>query len=103
MTTMNDTKQIFIREAAELLNRRPPTIRDWERRGVLPARLRSKRNDRGWRFWTEPQIEGIKAWMQKNDMRPGKGLPHYKPTAEEVAKHLEGQREPRRRDEPVAA
>jgi hypothetical protein len=95
--------QIFIHQASEELGRRPATIRDWERRGLLPKWLRSKRNDRGWRFWTQPQIEGIKAWMIRNDMRPGKGLPHYKPDAEQVAKHINGQRKPRRKVEPPVA
>ncbi len=87
---------IYIREAAESLNRRPATIRMWEREGLLPKQLRPHRSHRGWRYWTQPQIDGLKRWMADNDMRPGKGLKHYRPTHEEVARHLEGQRRSRK-------
>ena len=98
-----DTEQIYINDAADQLGRRPATIRDWERRGLLPKYLMSNRNDRGWRFWTPKQIEGLKAWMERKDMRPGKGLPHYKPDAATVVKHIQGQRKPRKKTEPPIA
>jgi hypothetical protein len=93
-----DETQLYISDVAEMVNRKPATIRDWERRGILPRKLQSKRAPRGWRYWTPDQVEGIKDWMLKKDMRPGKGLPHYKPTPAEVDKHLEGQRQPRKRE-----
>lgn len=92
-----DVNEIYMSEACELVGRKPATLRDWERRGVLPRKLRSKRSARGWRYWTEDQIEGIRQWMRDNDMRPGKGLPHYNPDPEQIARHIAGQRAPRKR------
>src|ERR1043166_4981706 len=94
-------KQIGIQEAGQLLNRRPATLRHWEResdRGNLnfPSELRSQRNLRGWRYWTPEQIVKIKEWMVAEDMRPGKGLPHYHPNEAQIARHIEGQRKPRK-------
>lgn len=90
-------ERVYIREAAEMLDRKPATLRSWERYGWLPKELRSQRGTRGWRFWTPAQIEGIREWMTANDMRPGKGLPHYKPNAAQVHQHMVGQRRPRKR------
>lgn len=99
------SSRVFIREAGELLDRRPATIRMWEREHLLPKKLRPQRSDRGWRYWTYEQIEQIGNWMREKDMRPGKGLPHYDPDPEALHRHLEGQRRPRkhREDEAVAA
>ena len=93
-TMQNDP--IYITEVAELINRRPHTIRDWERKGVLPDSLKSNRSSRGWRYWTNQQIQGIKEWMKEEDMRPGKGLPHYKPTDKQIELHILRQRRPRK-------
>lgn len=96
MTTMStDPKKIYISDLAEIVNRKPTTIRHWERMGLLPKHLLSERGMRGWRYWSPEQVEGIKQWMKDEDMRPGKGLPHYKPNEEELKRHLEGQRKPR--------
>ena len=96
---MNDNEQgaqrIYIREAAELLNRRMGTLRKWEHLGILPEHLIPHRGERGWRYWTPDQIEGIKTWMIENDMRPGKGLPHYDPTEAELDKAIAKMRRPR--------
>src|SRR5256885_13357337 len=96
------SEQIFIRDAAERLNRRPATLRHWEREGILPARLRSHRTARGWRFWTSEQLDEIKQWMVDNDIRPGKGL-KYVPTPEQEAAHLEAMRTPRHRADELLA
>jgi hypothetical protein len=88
--------RIYIREAAEMLNRRPATLRMWEREDLLPKRLRSHRSERGWRYWLPDQIQDIGKWMIDEDMRPGRGLEHYHPTPEKLAAHLEGQRLPRK-------
>ena len=90
-------ERIFIREAAELLNRRMDTIRKWDRDGILPKKLQSKREESGrrWRYWTPAQISGIADWMEKTDRRPGKGLPHWKPTPEQVEELLVKLRKPR--------
>src|SRR4051794_34943114 len=77
-------ERIYIREAAEELNRRMGTLRKWEQLGVLPDELLPRRGDRGWRYWTRPQLEGLKHWVRETDRRPGKGLPHYDPTEAEL-------------------
>src|SRR5690606_38407703 len=79
---------VGIREAAEFLNRRPATLRMWEREGKLPKGLRPRRNSRGWREWTKAQLEEIKReWMPKHAVQ-GSGLPHYEPDPEEMEKRL---------------
>ena len=100
-TTMD--VQVGIREVAEALDRRPATLRSWERYGWLPGHLLPHRNERGWRWWSPVQVEGLKAWMLENDMRPGKGLPHYRPNAAKQRDHVQKQRGPRRKAAPATA
>lgn len=88
--------RVYIVELGEAVNRRPATIRQWERSGILPKELLPQRNERDWRFWTSAQVEGIKKWMRDQDLRPGKGLAHYQPTPDEVDAHIAGQRLPRK-------
>ena len=99
---MTTEGRIHIRELSVMLNRSPHTIRDWERSGRLPRHLRPLRSERGWRYWTPDQAHQLAQWMVDEDMRPGKGLPHYHPTQEQLEQHLQGQRRPRKR-EPVLA
>jgi hypothetical protein len=87
-------RQIYIREAAGILNRRMGTLRKWEQLGALPENLRSHRGHSNWRFWTEEQIEGIKEWIRDTDRRSGKGLPHYNPTEKELDAAIERMRRP---------
>jgi transposase len=94
---------VTIRELAKMLDRVPATIRDWERRGILPKSLRPVRNSRKWRCWTPEQAEEIKEWMETRDLYPGKGLPHYNPSDSQLQAHLEGLRKPRKDREQVAA
>jgi DNA-binding transcriptional MerR regulator len=91
-----DTKsrQIYIREAAELLNRRMGTLRKWEQQNVLPKHLRAHRGIRGWRYWTPEQIEGIKEWIRKTGRFSGNALPHYNPTKKQLAETIEKMRRP---------
>lgn len=100
---MSNTEQviqrIYIREAAELLNRRMATLRKWEQLGVLPEDLVPHRGTRGWRYWTPEQINGIRQWIRETDRRPGKGLPHYNPTEKELDKAIEAMRTPRSKTE----
>ena len=99
---MSDTEvvqRIYIREAADLLNRRMATLRKWEQLGVLPDDLLPHRGTRGWRYWTPEQITGIREWIRKTDRRPGKGLPHYNPTDKELDKAIEAMRTPRSKSE----
>lgn len=58
-------------DAAHAVGRSQHTLRQWEATGKLPDHLRSQRDDRGWRFWTLEQIEGIKQWLEDEDIRPG--------------------------------
>src|SRR4051794_19077260 len=88
---MGESKQVFIRDLARIVDREVGTIRGWERDERLPKKLMPKRNDRGWRYWSPAQVEGIKAWMEKNDMRPGNAL--AKPENEK--RHLENLRQPK--------
>lgn len=71
---MADEKYYRVSEVARELNRVPHTLRMWEYHGRLPRHLIPKRDARGWRIWTESQIEGLKQWVVDNDMRPGKAL-----------------------------
>lgn len=99
---IEDEKQgdrIYIRDAAELLNRRMATLRKWEQLSVLPKHLLPHRGTRGWRYWTPEQIEGIRDWIRETDRRPGKGLPHYNPTEKELEKAITSMRQPRRKSE----
>lgn len=93
------TETVRIGDVARQVNRRVATVRSWERNGILPEHLKPKRDDRGWRTWTNEQVAGIKKWLVEDDIRPGKALPHYKPTPEQLEHHLEGQRQPRKRVE----
>ena len=66
--------RLQIGDVALMLDRVAHTVRGWEREGRLPEHLQSKRDERGWRYWTPDQVEGIKQWIIDNDIRPGKGL-----------------------------
>lgn len=94
-------ERIYIREAAQVLNRRMATLRKWEQLGVLPEHLIPHRGNRGWRYWTPTQIDGIRKWIRETDRRPGKGLPHYNPTESELDKAIESMRSPRIKSDTV--
>lgn len=98
MTTEEQVERIYIREAADLLNRRMATMRKWEQLGILPKHLLPHRGNRGWRYWTPSQIEGIREWLRETDRRPGKGLPHYNPTEQQLDMAISAMRRPRRRN-----
>ena len=99
MATKQEAERIYIREAAEILDRRMGTLRKWEQLGVLPKHLRPHRGDRGWRYWTPSQIDGLQKWIKRTDRRPGKGLPHYNPTEEELEKVMKKLRKPRKQSD----
>lgn len=88
---MQEEKHVLIRDLAVIIDREIGTIRGWERDGRLPKKLRPRRNERDWRYWTPAQVEGIKDWMKRNDMRPGSAL--AKPENEK--RHLENLRQPK--------
>jgi DNA-binding transcriptional MerR regulator len=92
--TDRNPDHVYIREAAELLNRRMGTLRKWEQQGVLPKHLRSHRGERNWRYWTRAQIEGIKEWIRDTQRYSGCALPSYNPTVKELEKAIEAMRRP---------
>lgn len=98
VTIDESRSMVGIQEVARRVNRRPATVRMWERDGLLPERLMPARNSRGWRTWTDEQVEELVRWAAK-EMIPGKGLPHYKPTPEQVTMHIEHMRSPDGEDE----
>ena len=65
---------MYIGEVAEELNRVTHSIRIWQYKGIIPKNLLPFRDERGWRYWTREQVEGLKPWMVESDLRPGKGL-----------------------------
>ena len=71
------------------------TLRKWEHLGVLPENLRPQRGLRGWRYWTESQVEGLKEWLKETERWPGKGLPYYNPTDEKIDQAIAMMRKPR--------
>lgn len=81
-------EKIYIREAAEALNRKMGTLRKWDQSGILPSDLVPQRGSRGWRYWTEEQVEGLQEWLRDTDRRPGKALPHYNPTEVQLDKAI---------------
>ena len=92
-----EPRRILIQEAARLLDRVPHTLRTWEWRGLLPRELHPNRDGAGRRYWTPQQIEAIRAWLEREDVRSSKGLKHYRPTAEQAARQRERMRGPRGR------
>lgn len=105
-TQPNDSEEvvrIYIRDAAQLLNRQMATLRKWEQLGILPKHLQAHRGTRGWRYWTPEQIEGIKEWIRETDRRPGKGLPHYNPTDKAIDEAMKKMRLPRGRNRTARA
>jgi len=67
-----EDERVYIPEAAELLDRRIGTLRKWEADDVLPANLMPRRGKRRWRYWSQEQIDLIRAWMIDTDRRPGR-------------------------------
>jgi D-alanyl-D-alanine dipeptidase len=92
--TDGNTQHVYIREAADALNRRMSTLRKWCQTDVLPEALRPARGIRGWRYWTPEQIEAIKEWMRETDRRSGKSLAHWNPTEKELDEVIETMRRP---------
>lgn len=68
---------MYISEVARRLNRVPHTVRQWSRDKRLPKELEPFRDEKGWRYWTEEQVEALKVWIQEEDLTPGKGLSFY--------------------------
>lgn len=71
MSNVNSNKRLQIIDVAHALDRVPHTLRVWEREGRLPEHLMPHRDERGWRYWTEDQVDGMKQWLIDEDIRPG--------------------------------
>jgi len=92
--TTREPGRFYIDELSPIVNRKPDTIRKWERTDMLPAHLLPKRGTRDWRYWTDKQVygpRGILAWMKNNDIRPGA----YLTTADHERQHIANMRRPR--------
>jgi hypothetical protein len=92
--TTREAGRFYIDELAPIVNRKPDTIRKWERADMLPQHLKPKRGSRDWRYWTDNQVygpRGILKWMKNNDIRPGA----YLTSAEGEARHIAHMRRPR--------
>jgi hypothetical protein len=100
---MTDERKIYIREATELLDRQAGTLRSWEYDGVLPKELLPLRDERGWRYWTQSQIDGILRWIKDTDRRPGKALKGASKDPARVTEHIHRMRRPRKAQEPATA
>jgi DNA-binding transcriptional MerR regulator len=87
---------VYIREAADILNRRMSTLRKWEQQGILPKKLRSHRGYRDWRYWTRDQIDGLKEWIRETERYSGNALPHYNPTEKQLDEAIDAMRRPHR-------
>lgn len=55
------------------LNRDRSTIRTWEREGWLPEALEFKRDEAGWRYWDNEQLEQAHKWLASRN--PGRSRP----------------------------
>jgi hypothetical protein len=96
--TTREPGRFYIDELSVIVNRKPDTIRKWERVGMLPEHLLPKRGTRDWRYWTDKQVfgpRGILAWMKKNDIRPGA----YLTAADHEEQHIANMRRPRMKPE----
>jgi len=54
---------LSISEAAERLNRKARTLRDWESSGRLPGHLYPDRDEFGRRRYSEDLVEHIREWL----------------------------------------
>lgn len=86
-------RRIYIREAAELLDRRMGTLRKLESTGEMPKSLRPHRGERGWRYWDEDQIRALARWF--SNRTPGAALKDYRPDEQEKAAARARMRQPR--------
>jgi hypothetical protein len=86
-TRSQENRRIYMGEFSKIINRLPNTIRKWEREGKLPKKLVARRDDDGRRYWTPIQVEGVIAWMKRNDMRPGRTVAEPENEAEHIT-HL---------------
>lgn len=92
---MPQKRRIYLHELSRILDRSSHTIRGWEKSDLLPKRLLPHRNEKGWRYWTPSQVDGLKAWVVKKNMVPGKGLSGFTPSPDRVQEMFAKLRQPR--------
>jgi hypothetical protein len=93
MTEEQLPNEIYIRDVAQMLNRKMGTLRKWETSGLLPDELLPQRGERNWRYWTPKQVDGLRSWMNRRQF--GHGLPHYSPSEKELDRAIEMMRAPK--------
>jgi DNA-binding transcriptional MerR regulator len=64
MLTFDDSRRYRIGELAKELDRSTLTIKKWEENGLIPE---AKRDSRGWRYYTEGDINEIKIILKKHN------------------------------------
>lgn len=65
MLSFDDAGKTYrISELAKELDRSTLTIKKWEESGLIPI---AKRDSRGWRYYTEADIEEIKRVLEKHN------------------------------------
>src|SRR5438105_6631487 len=67
----NQDGKVYLRELAALVDRPMNTLRIAERTGLLPENLLPKRDDRGFRYWTESQAVRLQAWYIETGIKAG--------------------------------
>lgn len=82
----------YIKDLADEINRKPNTIRGWERDLILPVDLFPYRDDNGWRYWTSYQVVLFKRWIRESKRHPGMGLANYNPSRKEIEAHIKNTR-----------
>lgn len=71
MPKRTEGKIYAIGEAAELLNRKPRTLREWEHSDVLPEHLTPPRDKHGRRVYSAELVEHIREWLIARGVRHG--------------------------------
>ena len=65
MLTFDTSGRIYrIGELAKELDRSTLTIKKWEESGLIP---KAKRDSRGWRYYTEDDVNKIKMTLEEQD------------------------------------
>ena len=65
MLTFDDARRTYrIGELAKELDRSTLTIKKWEENGLIP---KARRDSRGWRYYTEDDINEIKRILSENE------------------------------------
>src|SRR3954470_6186481 len=90
------SERIFVGELANIVDRRPATVRVWCDSAMLPDTLMPKRDHRNFRYWSHEQVhgeQGILAWMRLADIRPGPQVTDNDPA--KITAHVHRMRKPR--------